>query len=240
MAVSPPTASLTRVRRKPDRGSTDRAVIDAILDGGLVCHLGYIEQDRPVVVPTLFARDGDDLVVHGSSGSRAMRAGAGGLPVCATVTVLDGLVLARSANNHSANYRSVVVHGDAVEITATDDKLAALRVLTEHVAPGRWAVVRQPDDKELRATTVLRLPLTHAVAKIRQGGVVDEARDLDLDVWAGIVPVRTRYGVPEVDAGVAAHLEAPSWHLDVDATGVPLAPMPAGRRDPIDGPVTIR
>jgi hypothetical protein len=169
-----------------------------------------------------------------------MRAGARGLPVCATVTVLDGLVLARSANNHSANYRSVVVHGDAGEITATDDKLAALRALTEHVSPGRWAVVRPPDGNELRATTVLRVPLTHAVAKLRQGGVVDEARDLDLDVWAGVVPLRTRYGVPEADEGVAAHLEAPSWLLDVDATGVPLAPMPAGRRDTIDGPVPAR
>jgi uncharacterized protein len=224
-AVTPPvTSALTRLRRKPDRGSEDRAVIDAILDAGLLCHLGYVHEGRPVVIPTLYARSGDEILVHGSSASRAMRTGAAGSPVCVTVTLLDGLVLARSANNHSANYRSVLVHGDAVEITDPQEKRRALEVLTEHVGPGRWAQVRQPDEQELRSTSVLRIALTHAVAKVRTGGVVDQERDLERAVWAGIVPFGTTLGQPEADVGLEPGLAPPDWHLAGQDTGVPLAP----------------
>lgn len=210
-----PTAELVRVRRHPERGSDDPATIAAILDAGLVCHLGYLRQTpdgvRPVVVPTLYGRDGDQLVLHGSAASRAMRSGAAGLPVCATVTLLDGLVLARSAFHHSANYRSVVIHGNAEVVEDRDAKLHSLAVLTDHVAPGRWAAARQPTEAELRATTVLRLPLNHAVAKVRQGGVADDEADLGLPVWAGVVPVATVFGAVSADAGLDPALRPPTW-----------------------------
>lgn len=224
--VNPVTADLTRVRRHPERGSDDRDLVDAILAAGLIAHLGYVVDGHPVVVPTLYGRDGDDLVLHGSAASRAMRSGAAGLPVCATVTLVDGLVLARSAFHHSANYRSVVVHGEAVAITDPDDKVAALRVLTEHAAPGRWAEVRWPAPSELRATTVLRLPLTAAVAKVRDGGVADDPGDLDLPVWAGVVPLGTVIGTPEPDAALDAARRAAPPTLTSDTTprrGVPAA-----------------
>jgi uncharacterized protein len=223
--VAPVTPDLTRVRRLPARGSEDRAVVDAILDAGLVAHLGYLVGDRPVVVPTLYGRDGDHLVLHGSAASRAMRTGAAGLPVCATVTLVDGLVLARSAFHHSANYRSVVVHGEATAIEDPDDKVAALRVLTEHVAPGRWAEVRWPTPTELRATTVLRLPLDAAVAKVREGGVGDDPEDLDLPVWAGVVPIATVLGTPEPDVALDPSLTAvlPAAAADERRRGAPAA-----------------
>lgn len=238
--IAPPTADLTRLRRVPERGVSDRATIDAILDAGLICHLGYLYVDpasgsdavRPVVVPTLYARDGDDLVLHGSSASRAMRAGAAGFPVCVTVTIVDGLVLARSTFHHSANYRSVVVHGDALEVTDPSAKLHALEILTDHVAPGRWQTARQPDAQELKATTVLRVPLTHASAKVRDGGAKDEPRDLDLDVWAGVVPIGSTFDTPMPDVGVPQHLTPPLWDATSGPTGTPLAPRAAapGRR----------
>jgi uncharacterized protein len=227
MRAAPPSPEHIRLRRKPDRGATDRATIDAILDAATLCHLGYVHEDRPVVVPTLFARVDDHLVLHGSSASRAMRTGAAGLPVCVTVTLLDGLVLARSANNHSANYRSVLVHGDAVEVTDAAEKLEALAALTEHVSPGRWELVRQPDAQEQRSTTVLRVPLTHAVAKVRTGGVIDQDRDLDRPVWAGVVPVGTWLGEPEPAEGVTGEPGVPSWTV-AGVTGAPHAVAPAG------------
>jgi uncharacterized protein len=217
---------LVRVRRAPERASDDRDLIEAILDTTPVCHLGYLHDGRPVVVPTLFGRDEDHLVLHGSVASRAMRAGAAGLPVCVTVTLLDGLVLARSAFHHSANYRSVVVHGDAELVEDPDDKVAALRVLTEHVTPGRWATVRWPSAKELKATTVLRLPLTHAIAKVRGHGVADDADDLDLPVWAGVVPIATTFGPPVADAGVSEDLQPPE--VVRARVGTALAGAPAG------------
>jgi uncharacterized protein len=223
--VSPVTRDLTRVRRAPERGSEDRDRVDAILDAGFVCHLGYLVGDRPVVVPTLYGRDGDHLVLHGSAASRAMRAGAAGLPVCLTVTLVDGLVLARSAFHHSANYRSVVVHGEARPVEDPDDKVAALRVLTEHVTPGRWAEVRWPTPAELRATTVLTLPLDAAVAKVRDGGVQDDPADLGLPVWAGVVPIDTVLGAPEPDAGLDPALIArpPALTADERRHGAPAA-----------------
>lgn len=226
-APAPITEDHVRVRRLPDRGTSDRATVRAILDAGLVCHLAYVHRDRPVTVPTLYGRSGDHLYLHGSAASRALRAGAAGLPVCATIMLLDGLVLARSAFHHSVNYRSVVVHGEAELVESTEDKVEALRVLTEHVTPGRWAQVRPPSPQELRATAVLRLSLEHAVAKIRASGVGDDAADLDLPVWAGVVPVGTAYGVPVPAPELADGLEPPASVTAVAAArptvGVPAA-----------------
>jgi hypothetical protein len=188
----------TRVRREPKRGHYDRETIDAILDEGLYCHLGFVADGQPYVVPTLHARVGDLLVVHGSSASRMLRHAASGAPMCATVTLLDGLVLAKSVFNHSLNYRSVVVLGDATQL-ADDDKLEALRVFTERVAPGRWEEARQPTATELKATTILSLPLTEASAKVRSGAPEDEPEDVDLPVWSGVVPVHLAAEPSEYD-----------------------------------------
>jgi nitroimidazol reductase NimA-like FMN-containing flavoprotein (pyridoxamine 5'-phosphate oxidase superfamily) len=177
-----------RVKREPHRGAYDRATIDAILDEALLCHLGFQVDGRPYVIPTLHARVGDRLYVHGSAASRMLRHAASGMPVCATVTLFDGLVLARSVFNHSVNYRSVVVFGTAT-LVADDEKREALRALTEQLAPGRWDEARQPTDKELKATWILSLPLDEASAKLRTGAEEDEPEDLDLPVWAGVVPV---------------------------------------------------
>lgn len=223
--ISPVTRDLTRVRRAPERGSEDRDLVASIVDAGFLCHLGYLVGDRPVVVPTLYGRDGDHLVLHGSAASRAMRTGAAGLPVCVTITLVDALVLARSAFHHSANYRSVVVHGEARIVEDPDDKVAALRVLTEHVAPGRWDEVRLPTPAELRATTVLTVPLDAAVAKVRDGGVSDDPADLGLPVWAGVVPVDTVLGAPEPDAALDPALTArpPALAADRRRRGAPAA-----------------
>ncbi len=215
------TEELLQVHRLPDRGSRDRAVIDAILDAGMLCHLGTIRDGRPVVLPTLYGRDGDRLIVHGSAAARSLRAGAAGLPVCVTVTLIDGLVLARSGFHHSANYRSVVVHGEAQLLTDPAAKAAALEVLTEHVAPGRWAQLRPPTDGELKATTVLSVPLDHAVAKVRDGGVHDDATDLGAPVWAGVVPLSTHLGEPQPDPHLAPDLTPPTWW---DRAGGPARP----------------
>ena len=178
----------TGVRRQPDRGHYDRDTIDAILDEALHCHLGFVVDGQPYVVPTLHARAGDLLYVHGSSASRMLRHAATGAPMCATVTLLDGLVLAKSVFNHSMNYRSVVVLGEATQLP-DDRKTEALRIFTERVAPGRWAEARQPTATELKATTILTLPLTEASAKVRSGPPEDELEDVDLPVWSGVVPI---------------------------------------------------
>jgi uncharacterized protein len=185
-----PASERTRLRRRPERGRYDRETIDAILDAALVCHLGFDVDGQPFVIPTTFARVGDHLYVHGSAAGRTMRALATGAPVCVTVTLLDGLVLARSAFHHSMNYRSVVVLGRAVEVTDTQERLAAFEAIVEHALPGRWAEVRWPTAQELRATTVLRLPLDEASAKVRRGGPIDDEEDLALDCWAGVIPLR--------------------------------------------------
>jgi nitroimidazol reductase NimA-like FMN-containing flavoprotein (pyridoxamine 5'-phosphate oxidase superfamily) len=177
-----------RVKREPHRGAYDRETIDAILDEALLCHLGFQVDGRPYVIPTLHARAGDRLYVHGSAASRMLRHAASGMPMCATVTLFDGLVLARSVFNHSVNYRSVVVFGTAT-LVGDAEKREALRALTEQLAPGRWDEARQPTAKELKATSILSLPLDEASAKVRTGAEEDEPEDLDLPVWAGVVPV---------------------------------------------------
>ena len=203
----------TTLRRLPERGRHDAATIDPILDEALVCHLGLVDASgRPFVVPTIHARDGDQLYVHGSPASRALRtAGGDSVDVCVVVTLLDGLVLARSAFHHSLNYRSVVVYGRATRVDDLAEKEAALAAIVEHVIAGRGGDCRPPNEKELRGTLVLRLPLDEASAKVRTGGPLEDDDDLQLPVWAGHVPIRLVAGDPVPDAGVTA--EWPGYEL---------------------------
>jgi len=182
-----PTARTT-LSRLPKRGSHDRATIAAILDEALICHLGFVHEGQPFVLPTIHARVGSTIYVHGSAASRMLRTLAEGVPVCLTATLLDGLVLARSAFHHSMNYRSVVVLGRADLVADEGEKVEALRAVVEHVAPSRWAEVRSPNANEIKATSVLKLPLDEASAKIRTGPPLDDEEDYALPIWAGVVP----------------------------------------------------
>jgi nitroimidazol reductase NimA-like FMN-containing flavoprotein (pyridoxamine 5'-phosphate oxidase superfamily) len=196
-----PRSDASRVKRLPARAAYDRATIDAILDAGVVGHVGLVADDgRPVVIPMLYGREGDALYLHGSVASRLTRALATGIDVCLTVTLLDGLVMARSAFHHSMNYRSVVVLGRASAVDG-DEKRHGLEVIMDHLAPGRWAEAREPNDLELRQTSVLRLPVEEASAKVRTGGPIDDEEDLPLPVWAGVVPLESRFApvVPAAD-----------------------------------------
>ena len=183
-----PQTPRTTLKRLPQRGSYDRELIDAILDEALLCHIGFEVEGQPYVIPTLHARVGDKLYVHGSAASRMLRHAESGAPVCVTETLFDGLVLAKSVFNHSVNYRSALVFGTATLVDG-EEKREALRALTEQLAPGRWEEARQPTDQELKATWILSLPLDEASAKVRTGGPEDEPEDVDLPVWAGVVPV---------------------------------------------------
>lgn len=193
----------TRVRRLPQRASYDVETVHGILDAGLVCHVGLVEDGRPVVIPTAYARVGDAVVLHGSSKSRTLLAAAAGAEMCVTVTHLDGLVLARSAFHHSVNYRSVVIFGHAAEVTDPPRKRELLRAFTERLYPDRWSVARPPNEQELKATLVVELPLHEAVAKVRTGGPIDDAEDMSLPVWAGVVPLRLVAGAPEAAEDLA-------------------------------------
>jgi nitroimidazol reductase NimA-like FMN-containing flavoprotein (pyridoxamine 5'-phosphate oxidase superfamily) len=199
------------VTRLPERGHYDRVTIDAILDEGIVCHLGFVHAGVPFVIPTLYARAGDDVLFHGSAASRALRTAKDALPVCLAVTLIDGLVLARSAFHHSANYRSVVLLGNAREITDAGEKLKALETISEHLIPGRWAHVRAPSKKELLATSVLKIPIDEASAKIREGGPGDEDEDYALDVWAGVIPFELRALAPVADERLRAGIATPPY-----------------------------
>jgi len=202
-----------RVRREPQRGRYDRETIDAILDEALYCHVGFESDGRPFVIPTLHARVGDLLYVHGSAASRMLRNAASGIPICVTATLLDGLVLARSVFNHSINYLSVVVVGTA-KLVEGGEKLDALRAFSEHVAPGRWGEVRGPTEQELKATWILSLPLAEASAKVRSGPPEDEPEDVGFPVWAGVVPVHlaVEAPVPDEHAGRFAPYVWPRVH----------------------------
>jgi nitroimidazol reductase NimA-like FMN-containing flavoprotein (pyridoxamine 5'-phosphate oxidase superfamily) len=203
----PPPSPRTQVRRLPDRGAYDRPTIDAILDEGLVCHVGLAIDGQPYVLPMNYGRDGDRLVLHGSAASRLLRALAAGSPACFTVTLLDGLVLARSAFHHSMNFRSVVLFGRAKPIDEPAAKVAALRAISEHLLPGRWDAVRPPDARELAATTVVEVSLDEASAKIRTGPPRDDPEDLDIAVWAGELPLAISAGAPVPDGqGVPAEI----------------------------------
>lgn len=189
--VSTPQAVSERVRlrRKRERGRHDRATIDAILDEALIAHLGFIDETgQPYVVPTLHARHGDVVYVHGSSASRALRVLRAGAPACLTVSLLDGLVLARAVMHHSANYRSAMLLGTARPVESPVEKLAALEAIVEHIVPGRWAEARPPSESELKATSVLALPIDEASAKVRTGPPTDDEQDHELAVWAGVIP----------------------------------------------------
>jgi uncharacterized protein len=189
----------TRVKRLPERGHYDRETVYAILDAALVCHVGYTIEGRPYVTPTACWREGNHLYWHGSSASRMLRAQSVGIPVCVTVTHLDGLVLARSGFHHSINYRSVMAFGDAEMVSDPEAKLAALRGFVERVVPGRWDILRAVTPQELKATTVLRLDLQEVSAKVRVGPPKDEPEDYALPIWAGVVPISTTLHPPEPD-----------------------------------------
>jgi len=208
MPTTAPTQRV-RVRRVPKRGVYDRAQIDAILDEALISHVGFVHDEQPFVIPMLHARVGDVVYLHGSTASRLVRTLAGGAPCSLTATLLDGVVLARSAFHHSANYRSVTVLGRASLVASDAEKLRALEAFSEHLVPGRWDVVREPNRKELKATQVLSLPLDETSAKVRTGPPVDDDEDMERDVWAGVIPLGLRADEPLADAQLAAGIELP-------------------------------
>ena len=206
----------TRVVREPHRGSFDREVIYKILDEGFVCHVGFTVEGQPYVIPTMFARVGEAIYFHGSAASRMLRGVSGGLAVCVTVTLIDGLVLARSVFNHSMNYRSVVALGKATLVSEADEKIAALRAFTEKILPGRWDDARQPSEKELKATSILRLPLSEVSAKMRTGDVQDNEEDYALPVWAGVLPIRLAASAPIRDGRCDTGLAIPASVTNFD------------------------
>ena len=208
------TTEKTRLKRLPKRGNFERSTINAILDEAFICHVGFVVDGQPYVIPTGFARVGDDVYIHGSSASRMLRSIADGIDVCVTVTLIDGLVLARSAFHHSINYRSVVILGKAEMVTDPDEKNKALEAFTEHIIPGRWPEIRWPTELELKATTVLRLPITEASAKIRTGDPVDDDEDYSMDVWAGVLPLNLLSETPIPDEKLQASKPVPSYILD--------------------------
>src|SRR5919106_2748622 len=214
-ASSPRTA----VRRHPERGVYDRGAIDAILDEALYCHVGFVAEGRPFVIPTIHARRADVLYLHGSPASRMLRTVAGGLDVCVTVTILDGLVLARSVYNHSMNYRSVVVLGRARPVDEREEKLAALEAVVEHVVAGRTRDARSPSEKELAGTQVLALALDEASAKVRSGPPKDFDDDVPLPIWAGVLPLRLVAGKPEAAADLPDGLAVPGYATDYRRPG---------------------
>jgi hypothetical protein len=215
-----PPSDRVRVRRKRERGHYEREVIDAILDEALVAHLGVVDGDgQPIVIPTLHARRGDVVYCHGSAASRTLRSLAAGAPACLTVTLIDALVLARSAMHHSANYRSVMLLGEATVVAEPEEKVAALEAIVEHIVPGRWAEVRWPTENELKATTVLALPIEEASAKIRSGPPLDDEEDYSLDVWAGVIPFASEPLAAEADSRLGTGIPVPPYVSDYRRPG---------------------
>lgn len=212
----PAPSRRTRVTRLPARGDYDRETIDAILDEGVVGHLGIADDEgQPFVIPTMHARVGDEVYVHGSAASRTLRALRAGRPACLTVTLFDGFVLARSAFNHSANYRSVVVLGEARELVDPEEKRQGLEALVERIVPGRWADVRKPTEKELKATSILALTLDEASAKVREGPPADEEEDYELDIWAGLIPSAQRPAAPVPDPKLREGIPLPGYLREI-------------------------
>jgi len=206
-----PVTDRTRLVREAQRAVYDREPIYKILDEGFVCHVGFAAEGQPFVIPTLYARIGDALYVHGSAASRMLRGLSAGWPVCITVTLVDGLVLARSVFNHSMNYRSVVALGQATLIEDPAEKLQALQAFTEKLIPGRWNDARQPSEKELKATSILKLPLTEVSAKVRTGAVEDDPEDYALPVWAGVIPLRLVADPPVRDERCDPSIPTPAY-----------------------------
>lgn len=214
-----PVTERTRLKRLPKRGVFDRAAIHDILDEGFVCHVGFVVDGQPFVIPTGYARVGDDLYLHGSAASRMIRSLAAGLDVCVTVTLVDGLVLARSAFHHSMNYRSVMILGRARLVTDPEEKTEALRAFTNHIVPDRWDALRPVTSQELLGTSVLALPIEEASAKVRSGPPVDDDEDLQWPVWAGVIPLSLQAAAPVADA-----------HARPDVSPVDARQVMSGRR----------
>ena len=211
MSQSSAPTPRTRIVREPQRAVYDRATAYEILDEGFICHVGFAIDGQPFVIPTGYGRCGDNLYIHGSAASRMLRNLDQGIAVCVAVTLLDGLVLARSIFNHSMNYRSVVVLGTATAITDPNEKLEALRLLSEHILPGRWAESRFPNEKELKATLALRLPIEEFSAKVRQGPVIDDEEDYSFRTWAGVLPFNTVPGSPIRDERCDPSIPEPEY-----------------------------
>jgi hypothetical protein len=209
--MSTPPTPRTRVVREPQRAVYDRNAVNRILDEGFICHVGFAVDGQPFVIPTSYGRHEDVLYIHGSAASRMLRNVSGGIPMCVTVTLLDGLVLARSIFNHSMNYRSVVVLGTGSAIEDREEKLIALRLLSEHIIPGRWNEARQPNEKELKATTILRVPIQEFSAKVREGPVIDDEEDYAFPVWAGVLPLNLVTGDAINDSRLAEGIELPEY-----------------------------
>ena len=204
-----------KVKRVPKRGSYDRETIYRILDKEFVCHVGFIHEGYPVVIPTLYGRQGDSIYLHGSMASRMMKNLSQGLEMCVTVTLINGLVLARSAFHHSANYESVVLFGKAIPVDDPVEKNEGLRLVSEHIIPGRWEECRQPNAKELKGTMLLKISIDEASAKIRVGGPVDDKEDYDLDIWAGVLPIVKKYGNPVIDPLIDREMELPGSVMQI-------------------------
>lgn len=200
-----------RVRRLPKRESYDKAAIYKILDEALICHVGFAQGNQPFVIPTIHARRGDELILHGATTSRMLKHISAGNPVCVTITLLDGLVIARSVFHNSMNYRSVVLFGCGHVIESEEERLEALRVLTEHVMPGRWSEARLPNRKELKATTLVALPIESASAKVRTGPPADDDEDYAMPIWAGVLPMRQQFLAPIADPRLAAGIDLPAY-----------------------------
>lgn len=203
----------TTLKRLPARGFYDRDLVHGILDEGFICHVGFVVDDQPIVIPTGYGRIGDNLYIHGSQASRMLRTLKTGVAACVTVTLVDGLVLARSAFHHSINYRSVVIFGTATLVEDEEEKNAALLAFSEHVIRGRWQDVREPTEQELKATTVLVLPLEEVSAKVRTGPPIDDEEDYELPVWAGVLPLRMVAGEPIPDPRLPNQISAPDYVL---------------------------
>lgn len=212
--------SRTRVQRLPERAVYDTDVINSIVDEALICHVGFVHDGYPVVIPTIHARAGNTLYVHGSPASRMLRDMKQGAPVCATITLVDGLVMARAPFHSSMNYRSVVVFGKARVVDDPNEKEEAFRLITEHIAPGRWEDSRLPTEKETRATSILALSMAEASAKVRTGPPEDDADDYDLPLWAGVVPLRTVAESPVDDPALRVDVPAPSYLRDYRRPGI--------------------
>ncbi|HEY3038960.1 MAG TPA: pyridoxamine 5'-phosphate oxidase family protein [Pyrinomonadaceae bacterium] len=208
-----PQTQRTTLKRLPKRGVYDRELVYQILDEGFICHVSFAVDGQPFVIPTGYARKGNQLYIHGSQVSRMLRTLAQGIDVCIAVTIIDGLVLARSAFHHSVNYRSVVIFGRALMVDEREAKLDALLAFSEHVIPGRWNDVRQPTEQELKATTVLSLPLLEASAKVRTGPPIDDEEDYALNVWAGVLPLKLVAGEPIADPRLPENIEPPAYTL---------------------------
>jgi nitroimidazol reductase NimA-like FMN-containing flavoprotein (pyridoxamine 5'-phosphate oxidase superfamily) len=197
----PAPSDRSRLRRIPDRGSYDRETVHGIIDEARICHVGFTVEGQPFVIPTIHARMGDHIVLHGAKASRLLKHAEAGHPLCITMTLLDGLVLARSVFHHSMNYRSVVLFGKGVPITEDEQKMAALERISEHLLPGRWEDARQPTEKEMNATRMVAVPIDEATAKVRQGPPGDDEEDYALPVWAGVLPYALVAGSPIADPG---------------------------------------